>query len=85
MRELRDVIERARMLANGQALEAGELEALLPAASEDLNLKVRIPGFKRELFREALRRSTGKKSEAARMLGIDPSNWSYHAGALGLQ
>ena len=84
VRELRNVIERARILANGQALEAGDFEPLLPAASEDLDLKVRVRGFERELFGEALRRSAGKKSDAARMLGIDPSNWSYHAKRLGL-
>ena len=39
----------------------------------------------RELFAEALRRSGGKKSAAAQMLRIDPSNWSYHAKRIGLQ
>ena len=40
--------------------------------------------FERGLFLEALRRSGGKKSEAAQMLGIDPSNWAYHAKRLGI-
>ncbi len=85
VRELRNVIERARIVASDGTLDSGDFEALLPAASEDLDLRVRVRGFERELFIEALRRAGGKKSDAAQMLRIDPSNWSYHAKRLGLQ
>ncbi|MHC4931103.1 MAG: sigma-54-dependent transcriptional regulator [Planctomycetota bacterium] len=84
-RELRNVIDRARILAGSASLGAPDLEPLLPAASDDLNLKVRVRSFERELFREALRRAGGRKADAARLLGIDPSNWSYHAKRLKLQ
>jgi len=63
-------------------LDATLIEPRLPAANEDLNLKTRVREFERELFKEALRRADGKKSDAARMLGIDPSNWAYHAKRL---
>ena len=66
-------------------LDAPLFEAILPAASEDLHLKHRVKGFERELFEEALRRADGKKSGAAKLLGIDPSNWAYHAKRLKLQ
>jgi DNA-binding NtrC family response regulator len=85
VRELRNVIDRARILAENASLGAPDLEPLLPAASDDLNLKVRVHSFERELFWEALRRAGGKKADAARLLGIDPSNWSYHAKRLRLQ
>ena len=85
VRELRNVIARARVEANEGEIQAQMLEPLLPAASEDLHLKQRVKGFERELFHEALRRADGKKAEAARLLGIDPSNWAYHAKRLNLQ
>ncbi|MHC4958734.1 MAG: sigma-54-dependent transcriptional regulator [Planctomycetota bacterium] len=84
VRELRNVVARARILSNGGPLTAERFEPLLPVASEDLDLRKRVKGFERGLFLEALRRCGGKKSEAARLLGIDPSNWAYHAKRLGL-
>ncbi len=82
VRELRTVIALA---AEGGEIGAQALEPLLPAASEDLELRQRVKGFERELFAEALRRTDGKKAAAARLLGIDPSNWAYHAKRLELQ
>jgi len=85
VRELRNVIVRARLQAENHTLDASLCEPLLPAASEDLHLKARVHGLERELFAEALRRADGKKSDAARLLGIDPSNWAYHAKRLRLK
>jgi DNA-binding NtrC family response regulator len=85
VRELRNVIARARLHVENGQLDAPLFETLLPAASEDLHLKQRVKGFERELFEEALRRTDGKKAGAARLLGIDPSNWAYHAKRLQLQ
>jgi len=85
VRELRTVIAQARLAADGDEIRAQVLEPLLPAANEDLELRQRVKGFERELFAEALRRTDGKKAAAARLLGIDPSNWAYHAKRLKLQ
>jgi DNA-binding NtrC family response regulator len=85
VRELRNIIARARLEGDDRELTASELEPLLPVASGDLHLKTRVKAFERELFREALRRADGRKAEAARELGIDPSNWAYHAKRLGLR
>jgi DNA-binding NtrC family response regulator len=82
VRELRSVILAARALATGPTLDEADLE--LTEAEGDLDLKRRTRELSRELFREALRRAGGKKAEAARLLGIDPSNWTYHAKRLGL-
>jgi len=84
VRELKSVIERAKLLASGDELDAADLEPLLPASSGDLNLRRRVEALERELFREALRRAGGVKSEAARLLGFDASNWAYHVKRLGI-
>jgi DNA-binding NtrC family response regulator len=89
VRELRNVIARARVeadsLTRGAALDAADFEPLLPVASSDIHLKTRVAIFERDLFAEALRRADGRKSDAAKLLGIDPSNWAYHAKRLDLQ
>jgi DNA-binding NtrC family response regulator len=85
VRELRNVIARARIVANGDRIGAGHLEAFVLPATDDLDLKRRVRALERDLFREALRRTGGKKCDAARLLGIDASNWAYHAKRLNLQ
>jgi DNA-binding NtrC family response regulator len=82
VRELRSAILAARARAPGPALDETDLD--LPKPEGDLDLKRRTRELSRELFQEALRRTGGRKSEAARLLGIDPSNWTYHAKRLGL-
>jgi len=88
-----DVAESLRALldAHGftcEAVESAEealdgLDALAcDVVMADLKLKARVRSFERKLFAEALRRAAGKKCEAARLLGIDPSNWAYHAKRL---
>jgi transcriptional regulator with GAF, ATPase, and Fis domain len=73
------IVERVR-----KAVERGRLEKERPLTG-DLDLKRRVRELERDLFREALRRAGGKKSDAARLLGIDASNWAYHAKRLDLQ
>ncbi len=83
-RELRSVIEQARLFAEGNRLDAGDVEPHLPVDELDLDLKRRTRALERQLFAEALRRAGGRKQEAAKLLGIDPSNWAYHAKRLDL-
>jgi DNA-binding NtrC family response regulator len=85
VRELRNVIERARILAEGDEIAAADIEPQIPSDPDDLDLKRRVADLERDLFQRALRRTGGKKSQAARLLGIDPSNWAYHAKRLNLQ
>lgn len=71
-------------------VEPGSIvERVLRAAERpvagDLDLRRRVRALERDLFREALRRAGGKKRHAARLLGIDASNWAYHAKRLDLQ
>jgi transcriptional regulator with GAF, ATPase, and Fis domain len=78
------VIEQARLFATGKTLDAADLEPHLPVDDLDLDLKRRTRTLERQLFLEALRRAGGRKAEASRLLGIDASNWAYHAKRLDL-
>ena len=84
VRELRSVVEQARLVAKAPVLDAPDLEGVLPVDESDLDLKRRTRAMERQLFLEALRRCGGRKAEAARLLGIDPSNWAYHSKRLEL-
>lgn len=79
VRELRNVLERAMILAGGGPIRMENLEVDPRSASatssepkvspgEDFEESVR--NFKLALIEDALRRSGGKKQEAARLLGI---------------
>jgi PAS domain S-box-containing protein len=78
VRELRNVLERALMLWEGGPLRVGPLGASAEGGEwshvvrfpEDLSLAEVTTGLKRSLVREALRRTRGNRSRAARLLGI---------------
>ena len=55
-----------------------------PMAERELNLREALNKLERELLLEAHRRAGGVRKDAARLLGIDPSNWAYHAKRLGI-
>jgi len=76
------IVERLR-----EAVERGrtEKERDRLRGAGDLDLKRRVRALERSLFLEALRRADGRKARAARLLGIDASNWAYHAKRLELQ
>ncbi len=82
VRELRNVIERALILNAGPGLDLPDLPAVTrPAGTTpppDLNLRAVLDGREKETVLEALRRSGGRRAEAARLLGIDPRNLSYY-------
>ena len=78
------MIAQARLFAEGGRLDAKDIEPHLPLDDKDLDLKRRTRALERQLFAEALRRAAGRKSDAAKLLGIDPSNWAYHAKRLDL-
>lgn len=45
---------------------------------DDLTIRTRTEEFQRELIREALARSGGRRTDCARMLGIDARNLAYY-------
>jgi DNA-binding NtrC family response regulator len=90
VRELENVIERACALAKGSVLEVEDIRldssrprpalesgALLPEG-------VTLEQWEDELIREALRRTAGNKSRAARMLGLSRNALRYRLSRMGI-
>jgi DNA-binding NtrC family response regulator len=89
VRELRNVVERAMLLAEGDQLEAHDFGALkpgvgpgdafeLPAAGVDLE------ELERSLVAQALRRAGGNQTKAAGLLGINRDQIRYRIEKFGL-
>ena len=68
VRQLRNVIDSAVVLAEGPCIEAADLGLNAPLESEPDTL--RIDEWERRLVRRALERTNGRVPEAARLLGI---------------
>ncbi len=84
VRELRNVVERAVVLDPERGLEGLQLTGPNAAHAPellgempDLHLRSFLGRFERQLVVEALRRARGVSKEAARLLGISPSNLGY--------
>jgi two-component system response regulator HydG len=95
VRELENVIERALVLAEGDALGLDDLpplEASSAAASdagptlsaEGMDLNQIVEGMEERLLREALSQAAGVKAEAARLLGLKPSALYYKLEKYGI-
>jgi DNA-binding NtrC family response regulator len=92
VRELRNLIERSLMLSTGQTLKIDSLD--LTEGPEDWSHKVSFPEnlslneviekAKRAVIMEALRRTSGKRQAAARLLGISRNALFHHMKSLGL-
>lgn len=92
VRELRNVLERALILAQGQALDAALLRGILESAfavpqsnaGGDLHLRQNLDAAEKALVLRALDKSGGKKKDACQLLGIDPRNLGYYLRKHGL-
>jgi two-component system response regulator FlrC len=71
-RELRNVLERAVVLSEGDVLQPEDLPEELGAAAEPSadGFHGKVEAFRRELLRQTLAESGGNQSEAARRLGL---------------
>ncbi|HYD82646.1 MAG TPA: sigma 54-interacting transcriptional regulator, partial [Opitutus sp.] len=86
LRELRNVIERAAILAPGNAIELADLPEELGAAGGpaiEVGAHVSIDALEAEHIRRVLR-TTRNLDEAARTLGIDPATLYRKRQKLGL-
>jgi two-component system, NtrC family, response regulator len=71
IRELRNVIERAVIIANGDTLTPELLPFdFLSDASEDTGLTLNLASIESQYIRKAMSQSKGNKTEASRLLGI---------------
>ncbi|MDZ7682886.1 MAG: sigma-54 dependent transcriptional regulator [Fodinibius sp.] len=91
VRELENVIERAVLLSDGDYLELDDLPASLRNSSPDQDfhmdndkLDEAIQTFEKHHIQSVLKRTDGNKSEAARLMDIDPSTLYRKMEKLGL-
>ena len=80
VRELRNVLERAVVVRGGEEIRAADLGLAGGPASQSLDRAHR----EREALLEALRRTGGKREEAAKLLGISVRTLYYRLKQWGL-
>ena len=91
VRELENVIERSMLLAPGETLETQDIRLDLAPRARGANQETFLPEgmtldeFEQNLIREALRRSGGNKSQAARLLGLTRNALRYRLAQMGLE
>jgi DNA-binding NtrC family response regulator len=98
VRELENVVERSLVLARGGVIEAEDIRldyaptrnarhANGNGAGDDWFLPegVSLDQHEQNLIREALRRASGNKSQAARLLGLSRNALRYRLSQMGLE
>jgi DNA-binding NtrC family response regulator len=90
VRELQNIIERACALTSGALLEPRDiqLDSRISKPAEGSNGFVpqgmTLEQWEDEIIREALRRSSGNKSQAARLLGLSRNALRYRLSRIGI-
>ena len=90
VRELQNVIERACALAAGPHLEAADIHLdttrlrSSPTSDNFLPEGVTLDQWEDEMIREALKRASGNKSQAARLLGLSRNALRYRLSKIGI-
>jgi DNA-binding NtrC family response regulator len=89
VRELRNAIERAVLLAEGERVESADLPFV--AADPDFRTLLRLPpggivveALERDLVIQALERAGGNQTRAARLLGMNRDQIRYRVEKFGL-
>ncbi len=90
VRELENVIERSLVMCSGAELDAADIKLDIPrtrAASGDLSLPegMSLDQYEQELIRQALKKSDGNKSRAARLLGLTRNALRYRLSQMGIE
>jgi DNA-binding NtrC family response regulator len=90
VRELQNIIERACALAKGAVLEAADIHLdLRPVKTSNgaggfLPEGMTLEHWEDEMIQEALRRASGNKSQAARLLGLSRNALRYRLSKIGI-
>ncbi len=91
VRELENVIERSLVLCTGTRLDAGDIKldttprTVAPPSGQLLPEGMTLDEHEQSIIREALRRSGGNKSQAARLLGLTRNALRYRLSQMGLE
>jgi len=91
VRELENVIERSLLLATGERLEASDIKLDVnprPAAPGQIQFLpegMTLDQYEQAIIREALRRTGGNKSQAARLLGLTRNALRYRLSQMGIE
>ncbi len=93
IRELENIVERAVVLCRGEYITEQDISvpaskdetAILDPRDLEQGYEAKMNHFESELIREALNRSNGNKSEAARRLGISERRLRSRMDILGLK
>ncbi len=91
VRELENVIERSMVLCSKKTLEASDIRLdtkprqTQPGDTYFLPDGVGLEQHEQDLIREALRRTDGNKSQAARLLGLTRNALRYRLSQMGLE
>jgi len=90
VRELQNVIERASALAKGSILEVADIHLdVRPAKAANeaagfLPEGMTLEQWEDDMVREAVRRASGNKSQAARLLGLSRNALRYRLSKIGI-
>ncbi len=93
VRELENVVERSILLAQGPKVEADDIKIdtaysrSRPAAATDHFLPegMTLDEYEQSIIREALKRASGNKSQAARLLGLTRNALRYRLDQMGVK
>ncbi len=91
VRELQNIVERAAALARGQMIEAADIHLdgsrpkVLNGAAAVLPEGMTLEQWEDEIIREAVRRTNGNKSQAARLLGLSRNALRYRLSKMGIE
>ncbi len=88
VREMRNVLERALVLAGGQTVDVEHLPMEIqedgPSTCEKESFNAKIEEYKKSLLVEALESENWSKKEAAGKLGLSQRAMSHYVGKFGL-
>ena len=93
VRELENTLERSLVLASGESLEAADIRIELPRNLHPAHAAAQSPllpegetleHWEQMMIREAMQRSNGNKSQAARLLGLTRNALRYRLSQMGM-
>jgi len=90
VRELQNIIERACALAKGDVIEPADIHLDTRPVRDETSENHFLPEgmtlerWEDEMIQEALRRASGNKSQAARLLGLSRNALRYRLSKIGI-